>query len=98
MLTTHPLPVPRLGKSRSYTSCHPDAPLWSVTGPLYFLLFMDYIHINFYARPNIMSLFYAKPFSTVKYEDIRDIPETISKWEKWHPYEILKTEVANLNL
>jgi hypothetical protein len=34
MLTTHNLLVPRLRKSRSYTSCHPDAPLWSVTGPL----------------------------------------------------------------
>jgi hypothetical protein len=38
MLTTHPLLVPRLRKSRSYTSSHPDAPLWSVTGPLYFFL------------------------------------------------------------
>jgi hypothetical protein len=37
MLTTHPLLVPRLRKSRSYTSCHPNAPLWSVTGPLYLL-------------------------------------------------------------
>jgi hypothetical protein len=35
MLTTHPLPVPRLRRSRSYTSCHPNAPLWSVPGPLY---------------------------------------------------------------
>jgi hypothetical protein len=35
MQTTHPLLVPRLRKSRSYTSCHPNAPLWSVTGPLY---------------------------------------------------------------
>jgi hypothetical protein len=34
MLTTHPLLVPRLRKSRSCTSCHPNAPLWSVTGPL----------------------------------------------------------------
>jgi hypothetical protein len=34
-LTTHPLLVPRLRKSRSCTSCHPNAPLWSVTGPLY---------------------------------------------------------------
>jgi hypothetical protein len=40
MLTTHPLLVPRLRKSRSYTSCHPDAPLWSVTGPLYILPFI----------------------------------------------------------
>jgi hypothetical protein len=39
MLTTHPLLVPRLRKSRSYTSCHPNAPLWSVTGPLYLLTF-----------------------------------------------------------
>jgi hypothetical protein len=38
MLTTHPLPVPRLRKRRSCTSCHPDAPLWSVTGPLYLFL------------------------------------------------------------
>jgi hypothetical protein len=37
MLTTHPLLVPRLRKSRSYTSSHPNAPLWSVTGPLYVL-------------------------------------------------------------
>jgi hypothetical protein len=37
MLTTHPLLVPRLRKSVSCTSCHPDAPLWSVTGPLYLL-------------------------------------------------------------
>jgi hypothetical protein len=35
MLTTHPLLVPRLRKSRSYTSCHPDASLGSITGPLY---------------------------------------------------------------
>jgi hypothetical protein len=35
MLTTQPLLVPRVRKSRSYTSCHPDAPLWSVTGPNY---------------------------------------------------------------
>jgi hypothetical protein len=35
MLTTHPLLVPRLRKSRSYTSSHPNAPLWSVTGPFY---------------------------------------------------------------
>jgi hypothetical protein len=35
MLTSNPLLVPGLRKSRSYTSCHPDAPLWSVTGPLY---------------------------------------------------------------
>jgi hypothetical protein len=38
MLTTHPLLVPRLRKSGSYTSCHPNAPLWSVTGPLYLFL------------------------------------------------------------
>jgi hypothetical protein len=38
MLTTHPLLVPRLRKSRSYTSCHPEAPLWTVTGPFYLYL------------------------------------------------------------
>jgi hypothetical protein len=38
MLTAHPLLVPRLRKSRSYTSCHPNAPLWSVTGPIYLFL------------------------------------------------------------
>jgi hypothetical protein len=38
MLTTHPLLAPRLRKSGSYTSCHPNAPLWSVTGPLYLTL------------------------------------------------------------
>jgi hypothetical protein len=35
MLTTHPILVPRLRNSRSYTTCHPNAPLWSVTGPLF---------------------------------------------------------------
>jgi hypothetical protein len=35
MLTTHPLLLPRLRKSRSSNSSHPIAPLWSVTGPLY---------------------------------------------------------------
>jgi hypothetical protein len=39
MLTTHPLLVLKLRKSRSYTSCHPKAPLWGVTGPLYLLPF-----------------------------------------------------------
>jgi hypothetical protein len=34
MLTTHPLLVPRLRKSRSYTSCHPNAPPWRVEGTL----------------------------------------------------------------
>jgi hypothetical protein len=47
MLTTYPLLVPRLRKSRSYTSCHPNAPLWSITGPLYlftyFILFYKII-------------------------------------------------------
>jgi hypothetical protein len=35
LLTTHPLLVQRLRKSRSYISYHPNAPVWSVTGPLY---------------------------------------------------------------
>jgi hypothetical protein len=35
ILTAHPLLVSRSRKSRSCTSCHPNAPLWSVTGPLY---------------------------------------------------------------
>jgi hypothetical protein len=39
MLTTHPLLVPRLRKSRSYTSSHTNAPLWSVTGPLYLFFY-----------------------------------------------------------
>jgi hypothetical protein len=34
-LTIHPLLVPRLRKSRSYTSSHTNAPLWSLTGPLF---------------------------------------------------------------
>jgi hypothetical protein len=52
MLTTHPLLVPRLRKSRSYTSCHPDAPLCSVTGPLYlsFLLHPTVLILNSCAR------------------------------------------------
>jgi hypothetical protein len=37
MLTIYPLLMPRLRKSRSYTSCHPNAHLWSVTGPLHLL-------------------------------------------------------------
>jgi hypothetical protein len=41
MLTTHPLLMPRLRKSRSYTSSHPKVPLWSVKGP-FFTLF--YVH------------------------------------------------------
>jgi hypothetical protein len=41
MLTTHPLLVPRLRKSRSYTSCHPNAPLWNVTGPVYLFLYCN---------------------------------------------------------
>jgi hypothetical protein len=39
MLTTHPLLVPRLRNSGSYTSSHPNAPLRSVTGPLYLFTF-----------------------------------------------------------
>jgi hypothetical protein len=38
MLTTHPLLVPRLRKSRSYTFSHPNVPLWSTMGPLYLIL------------------------------------------------------------
>jgi hypothetical protein len=45
MLITHPLLVPRLRKCRSYTSCHPNAPLWSVTGPLYLFYNFFYFHI-----------------------------------------------------
>jgi hypothetical protein len=45
MLTTHPLLVPRLRNSRSCTCCHPDAPLWSVTGPLY-LFFTNVITVE----------------------------------------------------
>jgi hypothetical protein len=35
--------MPRLRKSRSYTSSHPNAPLWSITGPLYLYLYTEYI-------------------------------------------------------
>jgi hypothetical protein len=38
MLTTHPLLVPKLRKSRSYTSSYSKAPLWDVTGPCYLYL------------------------------------------------------------
>jgi hypothetical protein len=45
MLTTHPLLVPRLRKSRSHSSCHPNAPPWRLTEPLYlFLLFWKFDH------------------------------------------------------
>jgi hypothetical protein len=42
--TTHLLPMPRLRKSRSYTSClpNPQAPSWRLAGPLYlFTKFSD---------------------------------------------------------
>jgi hypothetical protein len=45
MLTTHPLLVPGLRKSRSYTSCHPDVPLWSVTGPFVTMFKANYYYI-----------------------------------------------------
>jgi hypothetical protein len=48
MLTTHPLLVPRLRKCRSYTSCHPNAPLWSVTGPLYLFTVVLMVYIKFW--------------------------------------------------
>jgi hypothetical protein len=48
MLTTHPLLVPRLRNSRSYTSCHPNAPLWSVTGPLYLFLLQEWQKISWF--------------------------------------------------
>jgi hypothetical protein len=35
MLTTHPLLVLRLRKSKSHTSSHPNAPLRSIMGALY---------------------------------------------------------------
>jgi hypothetical protein len=44
MLTTHPLLVPRLRKSRSYTSCHPNAPPWRLTGPLYLYHNRHHLH------------------------------------------------------
>jgi hypothetical protein len=42
-LTTHALLVPRLRKSRGYTSCHPDASLWSARGPLCLLHLLAYL-------------------------------------------------------
>jgi hypothetical protein len=60
MLTTHPLLVPRLRKSRSYTSWHPNAPLWSVTGPL--LLFLSGPQFHSHQIPS------AFPASGSKYE------------------------------
>jgi hypothetical protein len=47
MLTTHPLLVSSLINSRSYTSSHPNEPLWSVAGPLYLLSLYVYIHIYY---------------------------------------------------
>jgi hypothetical protein len=52
MLTTHPLLVPRLRKSRSCTSSHPKAPLWSVTGPLY--LFTITVFLDFARRVTLL--------------------------------------------
>jgi hypothetical protein len=62
MLTAHPLLVPRLRKSRSYTSCHPIAPLWSVTGPLHlFCLPVTYLAymllVNHFMLQLILHLF-----------------------------------------
>jgi hypothetical protein len=37
ILTAQPLLVPRLRKSRTYNPLTQNAPLWSVTGPLYLL-------------------------------------------------------------
>jgi hypothetical protein len=39
---THLLLVLRSRKCRSCTSCHPNAPLWSVAGPLYLTLHSKY--------------------------------------------------------
>jgi hypothetical protein len=71
MLTTHPLLVPKLRKSRSYTSCHPNVPLWSIMGPLY-LLFFIYTCILFlvslvlYIISSNIQSYHAKPtFSDV---------------------------------
>jgi hypothetical protein len=44
MLTTHHLLVPRLRKSRSYTSSTPNAPLWSIMGPLYLFFYQTILH------------------------------------------------------
>jgi hypothetical protein len=56
MLTTHTLLVPRLRKSRSCTSSHPNAPVWSVTGPLYLLFTLRAIYrTNIFRRINYVS-------------------------------------------
>jgi hypothetical protein len=54
-----PLPVPRLRKSRSYTSCHPDAPLWSVTGPLH--LYLLHVRPHRGVRPRVLEFHPAAP-------------------------------------
>jgi hypothetical protein len=58
MLTTHPLLVPRSGKSRSSTSCHQNAPIWSVTGPL--CLFLYQVHYLFRGRSDLRNVVFAR--------------------------------------
>jgi hypothetical protein len=64
MLTTHPLLVPRLRKSMSYTASHPIAPLWSVTGPLYLFFYCRFrngtIITNDQVPSNITGMAYFK--------------------------------------
>jgi hypothetical protein len=47
MQTTHPLLMPRLIKSRSYTFSHPNAPLRSVTRPLYLFYLLPFTYLVF---------------------------------------------------
>jgi hypothetical protein len=80
MLTSHPLLVPSSRKSRSYTSSHPNAPLWSVTGPLFSFLYADFT--SCFVRRGTCSLtlkeelglkvFENRILRRINYTDIRD--------------------------
>jgi hypothetical protein len=86
ILTTHPLLVPRLRKSRSYTSCHPNAPIWSVTGPLY--LFLPHINKRNYTN----HILYYNKFKTLEVECVCSVAVTNSPTPLTDsPYAVLFT-------
>jgi hypothetical protein len=67
MLTAHLLLLPRLRKSRSYTSSHPNAPVWSVTGPLYLFIRADnFVPVAWHVFPvTVSSRFFKIHFSII---------------------------------
>jgi hypothetical protein len=84
MLTTHPLLVPRFRKSRSYTSSHPNAPLWTVTGPLYlflhwsrYALMQEWLETTPMTRNDISAWTTSNAINALSYHcnnDLREVP------------------------